>query len=100
MRVRDEPGIFKDFQSPIDRRQVHALEGLVDLRQNLLGGGVVQPLDRLDDELSLRSDADVVLAKLLSPVHLRQPFKTGIVRRMCWSGTSPQCAQVLCRPIA
>ena len=57
--VRHETHGFEDFQRSVDRREVHAGRGVLDLRENLLRGSMSQILDRLENQLALRCDATV-----------------------------------------
>ena len=66
--VRHETHGFEDFQRSVDRREVHPGRGVLDLRENLFGGSMSQILDRLEDQLALRCDAETIISKTLLPV--------------------------------
>lgn len=66
--VGDEADILEDFEGAVHGRQVDAGRRALDLDEDLLGRSVTQPLHRLKDELTLRGDAEPVLAQASVPV--------------------------------
>ena len=67
-RVGDEADFLQYLEGAIDGGQVHAGGRALHLDENLVGGTVPQVLDRLEDELTLRRDAEAVLAQPALPV--------------------------------
>src|SRR5260370_41264198 len=67
VRVRDQAELFEELQRAVDGRDVHAPGGLLDIRADLLGGGVLQLGHGFQDQLALRSDPVTAGPQLLVP---------------------------------
>lgn len=63
VHVRDQVELLKQFQRPVDGRDIDPGRDRDDLRVHLLGRGMTHPADRLQHELPLRCQPQTALTQ-------------------------------------
>ena len=65
--VGDHADLLEQLERAVDGRDVDPARGLLDLGADFLGGGVIEPRHRLQDELALRRHPVAAGSQLLVP---------------------------------